>query len=122
MSYIKESKENPFTLPANFRELCASLDNDQYIDMLKEITTHKFQFGDNDNLNDLRVAARNFYENARYYLYTIIMKYGWDAIWSDYDCFDMEFEGDKWAIWLDESIEEVANEIEKMKIQYSSLF
>ena len=107
-------------LPTNFRELCASLDYDQYLDMLKEIATHEFQFG--DNLNDLRVVARNFYENARYYLYTIIRKYGWDAIWVDYDFFDMKFEDGKWVIWLDESIEEVANEIERIKIQYSNLF
>lgn len=107
-------------LPKNFRELCASLDDDQYLDMLKEITTHEFQFG--DNLDDLRVVARNFYEGARYFLYNIIMKHGCDAIWADYDCFDLEFEDDKWVIWLDESIEEVANEIERMKIQYSDIF
>lgn len=109
-------------LPKNFRELCASLDDDQYLDMLKEIVTHEFQIG--DNLNDLRVVARNFYENVRYYLYTIIKKYGWDAIWADYDFFDMEFdfEEDKWVILIDEPIEEVANEIERMKIQYSNLF
>lgn len=116
----KKVGQYKYKLPNNFRELCASLDDGQYIDMLKEIATHEFQFG--DNLNDLRVVARNFYENARYYLYTIIRKYGWDAIWVDYDFFDMEFEDGKWVIWMDESIEEVANEIERMKIQYSNLF
>lgn len=107
-------------LPTNFRELCASLDDEQYLDMLKEIATHEFQFS--DNFDDLRVIARNFYEGARYYLYKIIMKYGWDAIWVDYDCFDMEFKDGKWVIWMGKSIEKVANEIEEMKIQYSNLF
>ena len=106
-------------LPKNFRELCSTLDDMQYADLINFLFNYNFDFS--GDINDLRVLAKRFYEGAMYVISEVVLAYGWDNIQQEYgEYFSLQYNGSEWVIFLNSDYDLVAEGIETMRNQYLS--
>lgn len=104
-------------LPKNFRELCSTLNDVQYADLINFLFNYNFDFS--GDINDLRVLAKRFYEEAMYVISKVVLVYGWDNIQQEYgEYFSLQYNGSEWAIFLTSDYDFVAEGIETMRNQY----
>lgn len=111
---VEKYKDN---LPKNFRELCSTLDDVQYADLINFLFNYNYDFS--GDIDDLRVLAKRFYEEAIYVIGKVVLAYGWDNIQQEYgEYFSLQYNGSEWVIFLNSDYDFVAEGIETMRNQY----
>ena len=111
---VEKYKDN---LPKNFRELCSTLDDVQYADLINFLFNYNYDFS--VDIDDLRVLAKRFYEEAIYVIGKVVLAYGWDNIQQEYgEYFSLQYNGSEWVIFLNSDYDFVAEGIETMRNQY----
>lgn len=104
-------------LPKNFRELCSTLDDAQYADLINFLFNYNFDFS--GDIYDLRVLAKRFYDEAMHVISEVVLAYGWDNIQQEYgEYFSLQYNGSEWVIFLNSDYDLVADGIETMRNQY----
>lgn len=113
----KKVEKYKCNLPKNFRDLCSTLDDVQYADLINFLFNYNYDFS--GDIDDLRVLAKRFYEEAIYVIGKVVLAYGWDNIQQEYgEYFSLQYNGSEWVIFLNSDYDFVAEGIETMRNQY----
>ena len=112
--------EHKNELPQNHRELCSKLSDDQYFEIMANILTYKFKFGNAGTFHDQIV---HIYDEMKYVVFKVIKKYGVDVIYQNYGNIDIEDSKENgWNIVFVGEPCDIARMIDALKNQYDNLF
>lgn len=115
-------KLHSIDLPQNHRELCSHLSDEDYIGLVRMIFNHNYKF-DNSNNQDLRIVAKNFFEEVKYVLYRVIRYYGYDELFKTYEhIMTLKSYNGEYEIAFYEDMLVIADMIEELKSKYDNLF
>lgn len=107
-----------YTFCPKHRELCSKLTDEQYFSIMEKYISHVWHFvGNKENLN---VVIEQFYEEAKYYVWCFIKKYGIDDLLDDWGVIDIcQLSDNSWDFEFVEEAHEVAKYVENLKKNYN---